>query len=69
MFTRVSSSRGVMTGLDDVATELFIVRDIEFSLIIDEPVLLFPLKEAVDESTRSFGFERLESLGYRGFAI
>jgi hypothetical protein len=65
----MSGGRGVMTGLDDVATELFIVGDIEFSLIIDKSVLLFPFKEAVDESMRSFGFERLESLSHRGFAI
>jgi hypothetical protein len=69
MFARMSSGRGVMTGLDDVATKLFIVRDIEFSLVIDESILFFPFKEAVNESMRSFGFERLESLGYRGFAI
>jgi hypothetical protein len=65
----MSSGEGVMTGPDDVATELFIVRDVEFSLIIDESVLLFLFKEAVDESTRPFGFERLESLSHRGFAI
>jgi hypothetical protein len=65
----MSSGRGVMTGLDDVATELFIVRDIEFSLVIDESVLLFPFKKAVNELTRSFGFERLEGLSYRGFVI
>jgi hypothetical protein len=65
----MSSGRGVMTGFDNVATELFIVRDIEFSLVIDESVLLFPFKEAVNESTRSFGFERLKGLSHRGFAI
>jgi hypothetical protein len=65
----MSSGRGVMTGPDDVATELFFVRDVEFSLVIDESVLLFPSKEAVDESMRFFGFERLESLSHRGFAI
>jgi hypothetical protein len=69
MFARMSSSRGVITGLDNVAMELFIFRDIEFSLVIDESVLLFPFKKAVKKSTRSFGFERLESLSYRRFAI
>jgi hypothetical protein len=65
----MSSSRGVMTGLDNVATKLFIVRNVEFSLIINESVLLFPFKETVKESTRSFGFEGLESLSHRGFTI
>jgi hypothetical protein len=69
MFTRISSSRGVMTGFDNVAIELFIVKNIEFSLIIDKSVLLFPFKKTVKELTRSFGFERLESLSYRGFTI
>jgi hypothetical protein len=65
----MSSGRGVMTGLDNIATELLIIRDVEFSLIIDESVLFFPFKEAVEESARSFGFERLEGLCHRGFAI
>jgi hypothetical protein len=65
----MSSGRGVMTRLDNVATELFIIRDIEFSLVIDESVLLFPFKEAVKELARSFGFERLESFSHRGLAV
>jgi hypothetical protein len=69
MFARMSSGGRVMIGFDNIAMELFIVRDVEFSLVIDEPVLYFPFKEAVEESTRSFGFERLEGLSHRGFAI
>jgi hypothetical protein len=69
MFARMSSSRGIMAGLDDIAMKLFIVGDIEFSLVINKSVLLFPFKEAVQESTRFFGFEGLESLSHRGFAI
>jgi hypothetical protein len=69
MFARMSSGRGVMAGLDNVATELFMVRDIEFSLVIDKSVLLFPFKEAVEESTRFFGLERLESLSHRRLTI
>jgi hypothetical protein len=56
MFARISSGRGVMTGLDNIATKLFIIRNIEFSLI-------------VNKSTRSFGFERLECLSYRRLII
>jgi hypothetical protein len=65
----MSSSKRVITELDDVATELFIVRDIEFSLIINKSILLFLFKEIIKESTRSFGFERLECLSYRRLAI
>jgi hypothetical protein len=69
MFAKMPSSRGVMAGLEDVATELFIIGDIEFSLVIDESVLLFPFKEAIKELTRSFGFERLECLSHRRLTI
>jgi hypothetical protein len=65
----MSSSRRVMTGPDDVTMELFIIRNIEFSLVIDKSVLLFLFKEAIKKSTRSFGFERLESLSHRRLAI
>jgi hypothetical protein len=41
MFARMSSGRRVMTGFDNVAMELFIIRDIEFFLVINESVLFF----------------------------
>jgi hypothetical protein len=69
MFARISSGRGVMTGLDNIATKLFIIRNIEFSLIVNKSVLLLQFKRAVKESTRSFGFERLECLSYRRLII
>jgi hypothetical protein len=47
MFARISSSRGVMTGLDNVTMELFVIRDIEFSLVVNKSILFFPFKEAV----------------------
>jgi hypothetical protein len=65
----MSSGRRVITGLDDVTIELFIISNIEFSLIIDESVLLFPFKKAINKLARSFGFERLECLSYRRLAI
>jgi hypothetical protein len=40
------SSRGVMIGFDNIAMELFIVEDIELSLIINKSILLFPFKKA-----------------------
>jgi hypothetical protein len=69
MFARISSGRGVMIGLDNIAAELFIVRNIEFSLVIDESILLFPFKKTIEELARSFGFERLESLSHRRLVI
>jgi hypothetical protein len=69
VFARISSGRGIMAGFDNVATELFIVRDIEFSLVINESILFLPLKEAIKELARSFGFERLESFSHRGLTI
>jgi hypothetical protein len=69
MFARISSGRRVMAGLDDIAVELFIVRDIEFSFVINESILFFPFKEAIEELARSFGFERLEGLSHRGFTV
>jgi hypothetical protein len=69
MLARISSGRRVMTGLDNVAMELFIVRNIEFSLVINESILFFPFKKAVKESTRFFGLEKLKSLGYRRLTI
>jgi hypothetical protein len=65
----MSSSRGVMAEFDNIATELFIIRDVEFSLVIDKSVLFFPFKETIKKLARFFGFERLESLSHRGFAI
>jgi hypothetical protein len=65
----MSSSRGVMAELDDIATKLFIIRNIEFLLVINESVLFFLFKEAIEESAGSFGFKGFEGLSHRGFAI
>jgi hypothetical protein len=43
----MSNSRRVMTELDNIATELFIIINIEISLIVNKSVLLFPFKEAI----------------------
>jgi hypothetical protein len=69
MFARMSNGRRVMTGLDNVTTELFIIRNIEFSLIIDKSILLFLFKEAIEKLMRSFGFERLKCLSHKRLAI
>jgi hypothetical protein len=63
------SNRGVIAGLNDIAAELFIIGNIEFPLIINESVLFFPFKEAVEKSAGSFGFEGFEGLSHRGFTI
>jgi hypothetical protein len=65
VFAKMSSNRGVITGLNDIATELFIIGDIEFFLVIDKSTLFFPFKEATYKLVRSFGFEILKCLSYR----
>jgi hypothetical protein len=65
----MSSGRGVIAGFDNIAAKLFIIRNIEFSFVINKPVLFFPFKEAVKKLARSFGLEKLESLSHRGFAV
>jgi hypothetical protein len=69
MFAKMLSGRKVMTGLDDIAMELSIVRDVDFSLTINESIMLLLFKNAVYKLTKSFGFERLECLSYRRFTI
>jgi hypothetical protein len=69
VFARISSSKGIIAGLDDIAAELFIIGDIEFFLVINESILLFPFKEAIEELMRSFGFKRFEGLSYRRLTI
>jgi hypothetical protein len=47
VFAEIFSSRGVVTGLDDITMKLFIIRDIEFFLVINKSMLFFPFKEAI----------------------
>jgi hypothetical protein len=43
----MSNNRGVITGLDDIAMELFIIRDIQLLFVIDKSILLFLFKKAI----------------------
>jgi hypothetical protein len=47
VFARMSSNRGVMIELDNIAIKLFIIRDIKFFLVMNESILFFPFKETV----------------------
>jgi hypothetical protein len=58
-----------MTEFNNITVELFIIRNIEFFLVIDEFIQLFPFKKAVYKSTRFFGLKKFEYLSYRRLAI
>ena len=44
MFTWMASGRCIMTGFNDLSTEVFIIWNIKLSFIIEETILLFPFK-------------------------
>jgi hypothetical protein len=61
--------RRIVAGLDDLGTELLVIRDIQFSLIVQESIEFFPFEEVVNQSARAFLAENFEGLGDFGFAI
>jgi hypothetical protein len=58
-----------MAGLDDLGTELLVIRDIQLSLVIEESVKFFPLEKVVNQSARAFLAKDFEGLGDFNFAI
>jgi hypothetical protein len=61
--------RRIVASLDDLSTELFVVRDVQLSFIVQESVEFFPLEKVVNQSARAFLAEYLEGLGDFDFAI
>jgi hypothetical protein len=59
----------IVAGLDDLGTELLVIRDIQLSLVIEESVEFFPLEKVVNQSARAFLAENFEGLGDFDFAI
>jgi hypothetical protein len=59
----------IVAGLDDLGTELLVIRDIQLSLVIEESVDFFPLEKVVNQSARAFLAENFEGLGDFDFAI
>jgi hypothetical protein len=58
-----------MAGFDDLGTELLVIRDIQFSLVIEESVEFFPLEKVVNQSARAFLAEYFEGLSNFNFTI
>jgi hypothetical protein len=61
--------RCIVAGLDDLGTELLVIRDIQLSLVIEESVKFFPLEKVVNQSARAFLAENFEGLDNFDFAI
>jgi hypothetical protein len=59
----------IVAGLDDLGTELLVIRDIQLSLVIEETVEFFPPEKVVNQSARAFLAENFEGLGNFDFAI
>jgi hypothetical protein len=55
--------------LDDLGTELFVIRDIQFLFVVKKPIDFFPLKKVVNQSVRAFPVEYFEGLSNFDFAI
>jgi hypothetical protein len=59
----------VVAGLDDFGMELFIVRNVQLSLVIEESVEFFSLEKVVNLSTRAFLAKYFKGLDDFDFAI
>jgi hypothetical protein len=59
----------IVAGLDDLGTELLVIRDIQLFLVIEESVEFFPLEKVINQSARAFFAKDFESLGNFDFAI
>jgi hypothetical protein len=59
----------IVAGLDDLGTELLVIRDIQFSLVVQESVEFFPLEKVVNQSARAFLAKDFKSLSNFDFAI
>jgi hypothetical protein len=61
--------RRIVASLDDLGTELLVIRDIQLSLVVQESIEFFPLEKVVNQSARAFLTEDFESLSNFDFAI
>jgi hypothetical protein len=59
----------IVAGLDNLGTELLVIRDVQLSLVVQESVEFFPLEKVVNQSARAFLAKDSESLGDFDFAI
>jgi hypothetical protein len=59
----------IVAGLDDLGTELLVIRDVQLSLIVQESIEFFPLEKVVNQSAGAFLAEHFEGLSDFDFAI
>jgi hypothetical protein len=69
MFTGMPGSGRIVAGLDDLGTELLVVGNVQFPLVVEESVEFFPLEKVVNQSARAFLMKYFESLGDFDFTI
>ena len=69
VFARVSGSGGVVTCLDDFTAEFVVVWNVQFALIIQQTIEIFPFEYAVGETSRAFLLQDFESLSDFSFAF
>jgi hypothetical protein len=69
VFAGMPCSGHIVVGLDDLSTELLVIRNVQLSLVIEESVEFFPLKKVVDQPAGAFFAKHFESLGNFNFAI
>jgi hypothetical protein len=58
-----------MACLDNLGTELLVIRNVQLFLVVQESIEFFPLEKVVNQSARAFLLEDFESLGDFNFAI
>jgi hypothetical protein len=65
----MSGSGRIVAALDNLGTELLVVRNVQFSLVVQKSVEFFPLEKVVNQSARAFLAKYFEGLGDFDFAI
>jgi hypothetical protein len=61
--------RRIVAGLDNLGTELLVVRDVQLSFVVQESVEFFPLEKVVNQSARAFLAKDFEGLSDFDFTI
>jgi hypothetical protein len=69
VFAGMPSGRRIVVVFDDLGIELLAIKDIQFSLVVQESIEFFPLKKVVNQSVRAFFTEYFECLGGFYFMI
>ena len=69
MLARMSDGGGVVTCLDDFTAEFVIVRDVQFALVIQQTIEIFPFEYAVGETSRAFLLQDNEGLSDFSFLL